>query len=123
MTSERTIKPVGDARLATGVDLERARFMMGVFPTVEMVTVAVNGGLVVATSYHRGALGGSPQGTYARKRKVFIIREWLRVWKGSIFDLSKKGGFWRTKREVNKQRTNQRIERRVAERRRVEWRG
>lgn len=44
MISSRTIKPVDDARLATG-EVSRETISIVTFSTVEMVTVEINGGL------------------------------------------------------------------------------
>jgi hypothetical protein len=51
MISSRTTIPVDDARLATGENSERARIMLA-FSTMEVVSIAENGGLVSHSSYH-----------------------------------------------------------------------
>jgi hypothetical protein len=51
MISSRTMVPVDDARLATGENSERARIMLN-FSTMEVVSIAENGGLVLHSSYH-----------------------------------------------------------------------
>jgi len=51
MICSRTIKPVGDVRLATGEGLRETKSIV-TFSTVEMVPVEINGGLLGESSYH-----------------------------------------------------------------------
>lgn len=74
MTPSRTIKPVDDARLTTGEELETTKIMV-TFPAAEVVGIEINGGLVGDTSYHEGGRGRVRTKVVKNSSQIEVRRE------------------------------------------------